>query len=204
LQVKPHWEGIYSTKSADEASWFQERSGLSLDLIGRTGIDRKSAIIDVGGGTSRLVANLLAEGYSDLTVLDISAFALKLAKERLGAFAESVNWLEADITTVALPRQRFDLWHDRAVFHFLTDAIDRERYVHAVRNALRPGGHIIVATFGPDGPLRCSGLPVVRHSPDRLHDEFGAAFTLVEHASEDHETPFGTLQQFIYCYCRTS
>ena len=146
---------------------------------------------------------LLSEGYRDLTVLDISATALSLARQRIGTLADTVNWLEADITSTVLPYQRFDLWHDRAVFHFLTDRLDRVRYVQAVQHALRPGGQIIVATFGPDGPLRCSGLPVVRYSPNRLHDEFGAAFELVEHTRENHRTPFGTVQQFIYCYCRT-
>lgn len=204
MHAKAHWEGIYTSRSASEVSWFQEHSEVSLGLIGRTGIDKNSAIIDVGGGASTLVDDLLAAGYVDLTVLDISASALSLARRRMGPAAETVSWLEADITTVVLPYRGFDLWHDRAVFHFLTDPLERARYVQAVRRALRPGGHIIVATFGPDGPLRCSGLPVERYSPDRLHDEFGAAFTLVEHASEDHETPFGTLQRFIYCYCRTS
>jgi SAM-dependent methyltransferase len=204
MQAKAHWEGIYSTKSASEVSWFQEHSDVSLGLIVRTGIDKNGAIIDVGGGASRLVDDLLAKGYIDLTVLDISASALSLAKQRIGPLADTVNWLEADVTSAVLPFQRFDLWHDRAVFHFLTARHDRAQYVQAVQHALRSGGHIIVATFGPDGPLRCSGLPVVRYSPDRLHDEFGAAFTLVEHTSENHQTPFGTLQQFIYCYCRTS
>jgi SAM-dependent methyltransferase len=202
MQAKTHWEGIYSTKPVTEVSWFQDHSNVSLDLIGRTGIGIGGAIIDVGGGASRLVDDLIAKGYQDLTVLDISASALSLAKRRLGTLARAVNWLEADITSAVLPHQRFDLWHDRAVFHFLTDGLDRARYVQAVQDSVQTGGHIIVAAFGPDGPLKCSGLPVVRYSPDHLHDEFGAAFELVEHTSEDHRTPFGTVQQFIYCYCR--
>ncbi len=202
MQVKNHWEGIYTTKPTTEVSWFQEHSDVSLGLIHRTSIGKDGAIIDVGGGASRLVDDLLAEGYRDLTFLDISAAALELARQRIGALAGAVNWLEADITSTVLPYQRFDLWHDRAVFHFLTDALDRARYVQAVHQALRLGGHIIVATFGPDGPLRCSGLPVVRYSPGHLHDEFGASFELVDHTSEDHRTPFGTVQQFLYCYCR--
>ena len=204
MHAKTHWEGIYSTKQMTEVSWFQEHSDVSLDLIGRTGIGKGGLIIDVGGGASRLVDDLLAKGYQGLTVLDISATALSLAKRRLGTRARDVNWLEADITSAVLPHQRFDLWHDRAVFHFLTDSLDRARYIQAARDSVRTGGHIIVAAFGPDGPLKCSGLPVVRYSPDRLHDEFGAAFELVEHTSEDHRTPFGTVQQFIYCYCRVS
>jgi SAM-dependent methyltransferase len=202
MQVKAHWEGIYSTKPATEVSWFQEHSDVSLGLIRRTNLARDGAIIDVGGGASRLVDDLLSEGYRHLTVLDVSAAALGLARRRLGPLADAVTWLEADITSGALPRRRFDLWHDRAVFHFLTDANDRARYIRSARHALRPGGHIIVATFGPDGPSRCSGLPVVRYDPGRLHGEFGASFEPVEHASEDHRTPFGTVQQFIYCRCR--
>jgi SAM-dependent methyltransferase len=203
-QAKAHWEEVYSAKAETEVSWFQEHSVVSLGLIRRTGVDLAGAVIDLGGGASRLVDDLLAEGYSDLTVLDISAVALGVARRRLGALASSVTWIEADATTVVLPHQRFDVWHDRAVFHFLTEADQRERYVRAVHHAVKPGGHVIIAAFGPEGPLRCSGLPVVRYSPDRLHDEFGAAFDLVEHTSEVHRTPFGTVQQFIYCYCRTS
>ncbi len=202
MQAKSHWEGIYSTKLETNVSWFQEHSLVSLDLIGHTGVAKAGAIIDVGGGASRLVDDLLARGYHDLTVLDISASALSVAKQRLGTRAHEVNWIEADITSTALPPRRFDLWHDRAVFHFLTDENDRERYVQAVRKSVRSGGHVIVASFGPNGPQQCSGLPVVRYDAGHLHDEFGAGFELVEHTSEDHHTPFGTTQQFIYCYCR--
>ena len=201
---KAHWEEVYSTKPATEVSWFQEHSDVSLGLIQRTGVGKGGTIIDVGGGASKLVDDLLAQGYSDVTVLDISASALSVARQRLGARASKVVWLEADITTVALPYHRFDVWHDRAVFHFLTEADERERYVQAVRHSVKPGGHVIVAAFGPDGPLHCSGLPVMRYSPDQLHDEFGAPFELVDHTNEAHRTPFGTVQQFIYCYCRTS
>ena len=204
MQAKTHWEQVYSTKPVTEVSWFQEHSEVSIDLIDRTGVGKGGAIIDVGGGASRLVDDLLAKGYQDLTVLDISAAALSVARRRLGTRAEAVNWLEADITSADLPRHGFDLWHDRAVFHFLTDGADRARYVQAVRDSVRPGGHVIVATFGPDGPLKCSGLPVVRYSPDRLHDEFGAAFELVEHTTEEHRTPFGTTQHFIYCHFRVA
>jgi ubiquinone/menaquinone biosynthesis C-methylase UbiE len=203
-QVKEHWEAIYTSKPVTEVSWYQEHSDVSLDLIKRTGVSQSGGIIDVGGGASRLVDDLLGAGYSDVTVLDISASALQAARVRLGGLADAVTWIEADITEVELPHRRFDVWHDRAVFHFLTRAADRERYVQAVRRSVKRGGHVIVSTFGPDGPLRCSGLPVVRYSPEGLHDEFGTAFELVEHASEAHRTPFGTIQQFIYCYCRKS
>jgi ubiquinone/menaquinone biosynthesis C-methylase UbiE len=202
-RVKSHWEEVYSTKPETKVSWFQEHPGVSLGLIGRTGAGCGGAIIDVGGGASTLVDDLLAEGHSDLTVLDISATALDIARHRLGTLAGAVTWIEADITAVVLPHHKFAVWHDRAVFHFLTEADQRERYVRTVRHSLKPGGHVIVAAFGPDGPLRCSGLPVARYSPDRLHDEFGTAFELVEHTSEAHRTPFGTVQQFVYCYCRS-
>lgn len=201
-RTKTHWEEVYSTKSETEVSWFQEHSNVSLDLIKQTGVDLAGAVIDVGGGASRLVDDLLAEGHSDLTVLDISAAALSVARRRLGALAGAVTWLEADVTAVVLPHHKFDVWHDRAVFHFLTETDQRTRYVRAVQDSVKPGGHVIVAAFGPDGPLRCSGLPVGRYSPDRLHGEFGAAFDLIEHISESHRTPFGTVQQFVYCYCR--
>jgi SAM-dependent methyltransferase len=202
FETKAHWEGVYGKRPVTEVSWYQEHSDVSLGLIGRTGVGKDGAIIDVGGGASTLVDDLLAAGYRDVTVLDISAAALRAAEARLGERAGAVRWVEADITEVELPGRRFDVWHDRAVFHFLTGADDRARYVERARHAVKHGGHVIVATFGPDGPLRCSGLPVVRYSPDRLHDEFGAAFAPVEHTSESHRTPFGTVQQFIYCYCR--
>ena len=154
------------------------------------------------GGASKLVDGLVAEGYSDLTVLDLTSSALAVAKQRLGKSAEVVHWIEGDITRVELPLHRFDIWHDRAVFHFLTEAADRQAYVEQVMRAVRPGGHIIIATFGLDGPDKCSGLPVVRYLPEALHAEFGDEFMLVGHEQEAHHTPSGAVQQFVYCYCR--
>lgn len=200
--IKGHWEGVYAEKAATEVSWYQAHCSLSLGLIGRASPGGRGAIIDVGGGASTLADDLLDAGYDDLTVLDLSASALEAARRRLGDSAGRVAWIEADITDVELPEHRFDVWHDRAVFHFLTEPRERARYVEAVRRSVRPGGHVIVAAFGPDGPTRCSGLPVVHYSADRLHGEFGQSFVLVEHASEVHRTPFGTVQQFIYCDCR--
>lgn len=202
MQAKDHWEKVYSTKAADAVSWFQPHADLSLDLIKATGAELNAAIIDVGGGASTLVDDLAAEGYCDLTVLDLSAAALTAARTRMGALAKKVQWLEADITKVEFPENRFDIWHDRAVFHFLTDPADRDVYVKTVLRSVRPGGHVIVATFAEDGPLQCSGLPVMRYRPGELHDEFGDAFTLLQHKREAHQTPFGTVQQFVYCYCR--
>lgn len=201
-QTKTHWEDVYARRAPDSVSWFQPHAEHSLALITRAGIARDAAIIDVGGGASTLVDDLRLRGYRDLTVLDLSAAALQAARARLGDDARAVNWVEADITEVDLPRQRYDLWHDRAVFHFLTDAAQRHAYVEQVLRAVKPGGHVIVATFAEDGPDRCSGLPVMRYGADALHAEFGAPFELLEHHRETHHTPGGATQQFIYCYCR--
>ena len=203
-EARAHWNTVYAKQAADAVSWYQPHAQLSLDLIRRTGIAPDAGIIDVGGGASTLVDDLLADGYSNLSVLDLSAAALHAAQLRLGQNAAKVKWIEADITEAELPTAAYDLWHDRAVFHFLTGEAQRAAYVRAVLRALRPGGHVIVATFAEDGPLACSGLPVMRYSADALHDEFGARFELLDHRSETHHTPGGALQQFIYCYCRTS
>ena len=202
MQSKAHWENVYSTKAADAVSWFQPHADLSLGLIKATGVGTNAAIIDVGGGASTLAEDLAAEGYCDLTVLDLSAAALAAARARMGRLADNVRWIEADITQAELPVARFDIWHDRAVFHFLTDPADRAAYVQTVLRSVKSGGHVIVATFAEDGPLQCSGLPVMRYRPGELHDQFGDAFTLLQHRREEHRTPFGTVQQFVYCYCR--
>jgi ubiquinone/menaquinone biosynthesis C-methylase UbiE len=204
MQSNEHWEKVYSTKATDAVSWFQEHAKESMKLIRGTGIPRSAAIIDVGGGASTLVDDLLFAGYSALTVLDISATALAAAKIRLGQKAASVRWLEANITNTTLPTHDYDLWHDRAVFHFLTTQAERLAYIEAVMRAVKPGGHVIVATFDENGPTQCSGLPVMRYNADTLHAEFGIAFNLLRHEKEDHHTPFGTVQKFIYCYCRKS
>ena len=202
MQSKDHWEKVYTTKPADAVSWFQEHAENSLRLIQETGVATNATIIDIGGGASTLVDDLLAKGYSNLSVLDLSAAAMLVAQKRLGAQAKQVKWLEADITKIELPVHAFDVWHDRAVFHFLTSPKDRNAYVQAVLHAVKPGGHVIVATFAEDGPLQCSGLPVKRYNKDELHAEFGEEFTLTQHGKESHHTPFGTVQQFTYCYCR--
>lgn len=204
MDRKQHWEDIYTNKTADKVSWFQEHAEQSLKLIHNTSLGKDAAIIDVGGGVSNLVDDLVAENYTDVTVLDLSAAAIAVAKQRLGEHADNVSWIIGDITQEALPEQHFDIWHDRAVFHFLTDATDRQAYVQQVMRAVRPSGHVIVATFAEDGPEKCSGLPVVRYKPESLHAEFGEAFMLMEHEKEAHHTPFGTVQQFVYCYCRKS
>jgi ubiquinone/menaquinone biosynthesis C-methylase UbiE len=202
MDIKQYWEKIYSTKTPDSVSWFQEHADLSVRLIRNTGLGKDAAVIDVGGGASRLVDDLVDEGYTDLTVLDLSSAAIAVANQRLGKRANVVHWMEGDITSIELPMNRFDIWHDRAVFHFLTDPVDRHAYVERVMKAVRVGGHVIVATFAEDGPDQCSGLPVMRYEPETLHVEFGDAFQLVEHEKEAHLTPSGTVQQFVYCYCR--
>jgi SAM-dependent methyltransferase len=199
---KQHWERVYTHQRADAVSWFQPHAGQSLQLIRDAGLARSAPIIDVGGGASTLVDDLLADGREALTVLDLSAAALATARARLGARAAAVQWLEANILDAPLPAQAYALWHDRAVFHFLTSPADRAAYVRAVLHAVKPGGHVIVATFDHDGPSQCSGLPVARYNADELHAEFGAPFTLLRHAQERHVTPAGAVQRFVYCFCR--
>ncbi len=197
-----HWEQVYRTKGPDQVSWFQAEARLSRVLIERAAPDRAARIIDIGAGASTLVDGLLASGYRHITVVDLSSTALFLAQQRLGGAAASVIWRAADVLTAAFPAAAFDVWHDRAVFHFLTDAADRARYVAQVRAAVRPGGHVIVATFAEDGPTRCSGLDVARYSADALHAEFGAGFVVLESQRELHTTPSGSEQAFTYCVCR--
>jgi ubiquinone/menaquinone biosynthesis C-methylase UbiE len=202
MPAKNHWDRVYSTKSADAVSWYQPHAEQSLRLILESGLPTSASIIDVGGGASTLVEDLLARGYTNLSVLDLSEAALSSVRERLGADADRVQWIEGDITRVALPAQTYDLWHDRAVFHFLTEPGQRQAYVNAVLRAVKPGGHVIVATFDEGGPTHCSGLPVMRYSANTLHAQFGAPFALLRHEREEHLTPLGSTQKFIYCYCR--
>lgn len=201
METKSHWERVYATRAPNAVSWYQPHAQLSLDLIRRIGAGPGTRVIDVGGGASTLVDDLLAADVGDVTVLDISAAALRLAQQRLGDRAAKVHWIDGDITRVQLPKSTYDIWHDRAVFHFLTDPADRAAYVDQVRRAVRPGGHVIVAAFGPEGPAQCSGLPVMRYEPGELHGQFGGHFELVDHVSEAHHTPAGAVQQFVYCHC---
>jgi len=204
MDPKAHWEQVYRTKGPEEVSWYRPHLEVSIELIGRAAPDRGASVIDVGGGEATLVDDLLARGYCDLSVLDVSATALAVAQRRLGRDADRIHWLCGDVTTYVMPRHRFDVWHDRAVFHFLTEPEARVAYVRQVARAVRPGGHVIVAAFGPEGPTKCSGLDVVRYDADALHGEFGTAFELVEHRTEVHRTPAGALQQFVYCYCHVA
>lgn len=202
MDRKTHWDQIYSTKRPEQLSWYQRYAHLSLALIQGVAPDKSASILDVGGGASVVVDDLLSAGYRHLTVLDISQNALVMVQERLGSAADAVNWLEADVLEEELPQSAFDVWHDRAVFHFLTAVADQQRYVSQVRRALVPGGHVVIATFAEDGPTRCSGLEVQRYTPEQLSAVFGGAFRVVESRTEVHITPAGKSQIFAYIVMR--
>ncbi len=201
MDAHAHWERVYHSKAATEVSWFRRHLDLSLGLIERVAGDHSASIIDVGGGESTLVDDLIARGYRNVTVMDIAEIAIEHSKQRLGRGSDFVSWLVGDITEAQFAAGSFDVWHDRAVFHFLTEPAQRMAYIQRVTSAVKPGGHVIIATFGPDGPQKCSGLDVIRYDSDSLHGEFGARFRLIESREELHQTPFGTMQQFLYCYC---
>lgn len=202
MNRQQHWENVYQSKLATEVSWYRDHLKNSLQTIVNTQVDKTASIIDVGGGTSTLVDDLLAEGFENISVLDISSKAMEESQKRLGDGAKQIDWIISDITTAGLPEVYYDVWHDRAVFHFFTDAQDRLKYVELVKRSLKIGGHLIVATFGENGPQKCSGLDVLRYSPVSMQKEFGDAFQLIYSINETHQTPFGTTQEFIYCYFR--
>ena len=201
MDTPTHWNKIYTQKAPDQVSWFRPHLEASLELIEQSGAGTSASIIDVGAGESTLVDDLLARGHSNLTVLDVSQAAIAASRKRLGDAAERVRWLVADITQAELEPSAYDVWHDRAVFHFLTTAADRKAYVRQVVRAVRRGGHVIVSAFGPEGPTKCSGLEVVRYDAESLHAEFGANFRLISSSRQRHGTPFGTTQQFLHCHC---
>lgn len=194
IDRRQHWDTIYSSKAEDQVSWYQESPAHSVELIRAAGGTAASAIIDVGAGASRLVDMLLADGFRDVTVLDLAEPALAIARQRIGEAAH-VHWIVADVTTW-VPSQLYDIWHDRAVFHFLTEQADRTAYVATVLRAVRVGGHVIIATFAMDGPEKCSGLPIVRYSPESLLAALGDGFEFIEARQHLHATPFGTTQSF--------
>ncbi len=202
MDKQSHWENVYRGKEADNVSWFQEHAETSLKIITRLQTDKSAHILDVGGGASTLVDDLIDSGYEVLSVLDISTGALEVAQQRLGDDADKVQWITQDVTQLQLPEESLDVWHDRAVFHFLTNEQDRQNYVDVVKRTVKHGGHVIVSTFAEDGPEKCSGLEVQRYNKDSLHSEFGSPFTLLGHENEIHQTPSGQLQHFVYCYCR--
>ena len=196
-----HWENVYTTKSENEVSWFQQSPAPSLELIVQVGAVSNSAIIDIGGGASRLVDHLVDQRFADVTVLDLSGAALETAKARLGARADRVHWLVADATTWE-PVKRYDIWHDRAAFHFLTDEEDRAAYIERLTRGLKAGGHAIIATFALDGPEKCSGLPVARYDAASLSQTLGAAFRLLHTQRQEHRTPWDTRQIFQFSVFR--
>lgn len=202
MDRQEHWERVYQSKLPTEVSWYQAEAELSLNLIRRVAPDFDSTIIDVGGGASTLVDGLLESGYGAVTVMDLASTALARAQERLGERSSKVTWIAADVLDAPLPADSYSLWHDRAVFHFLTESRDRARYVAQARRAVRPGGHLIVASFSLEGPSRCSGLEIVRYSPQSMHAEFGPGFQLLDSMREDHRPPGGSSQAFVYCVCR--
>ncbi len=199
MDIKGHWEQIYTSKSPQETSWYAPRLQTSLSWISEAIENRADAIIDVGGGESTLVDDLLQAGYRNLTVLDVAEAALRKSQERLGKAAASVQWLAGDVTTVALPASTYCLWHDRAVFHFITQPAQRAAYVRQLTSSLKHGGQVVMATFGLKGPLKCSGLEVIRYDAESLLLELGPEFQLVRSANVEHQTPKGTTQLFLYC-----
>lgn len=202
METQQHWESVYRAKAPDAVSWYAPHLTASLAYVQRTGLPTSSAVVDVGGGESTLVDDLLDAGYKRISVLDLSTRALEVARERLGVRGRLVDWAVADVLSHDFAPRSVDIWHDRAVFHFLTDAAARERYVAQVLHALRPGGFAIVGTFGPEGPELCSGLPTARYDAPGLHGEFGARFMLLDDRVDLHTTPWGSQQQFVYCFCR--
>ena len=200
--AQDHWQQVYQTKAPDSVSWYQPTAARSLALLREGGLGPQSAVIDVGGGASRLVDALLDELVRSITVLDLAEAALALTRQRLGERASQVTWLVGDINQVALPAQAYDLWHDRAVFHFMTTPGQRTAYLEALQHALKPGGHVVMSTFAEDGPERCSGVPVQRYSREDLLKALGPRFTLLAHEHELHTTPGGMPQAFNHALLR--
>lgn len=197
-----HWQNVYRTKRADSVSWFRPHLEVSLELLTGSGLSAHSRVIDIGAGASTFVDDLLDRGLREVSVLDVSQEALAVARQRLGERANAVKWYVGDVLEVALPAGGFDFWHDRAVLHFLTAPADATRYVQAAASAVAIGGYAVIAGFAPDGPQRCSGLPVVRRSTEDVAALFAPAFALVQTRAERHRTPAGSDQSFAYAFLR--
>jgi ubiquinone/menaquinone biosynthesis C-methylase UbiE len=201
---KDHWQSVYEQKASEEVSWYRPHLERSMAFIRSSGLALDARIVDVGGGASTLADDLLAAGYQNLAVIDVAQSALQTAQDRLGSSASNVDWIVGDVTTPLLSNASVDFWHDRAVFHFLTDESARSAYLAEVARCVKPGGRVMVATFGLDGPEKCSGLPVARYDAGGIHAVFGDTFEKVDEATEHHETPWGSTQSFVYCFCRRS
>ncbi len=201
VERKEHWDVVYGEKSEAQLSWYQDDPRLSLELIEMSGATANSSVIDIGGGTSRLASSILAMGLHDITVLDLSQVALDIARNRLGQACETVKWISADITSW-VPDRHYDLWHDRAVFHFLVDPAEQAAYLKSLRRGVSVGGHVIIATFAPDGPEKCSGLQVARYSPSDLSRLMQESFELIAHRHHLHQTPLGKRQSFQFSLFR--
>jgi ubiquinone/menaquinone biosynthesis C-methylase UbiE len=201
MSNEEHWQAVYQTKQPDEVSWYQPHLERSLEFIRASELAPDARIVDVGGGASTLVDDLLGEGYRNVAVIDLADAALAAARLRLGDRAPMVDWIVGDVTTPLLPDATVDFWHDRAVFHFLTEPAARSAYLAQVLRSVKPGGRVLVATFAPDGPEKCSGLPVARYDANGIHSVFGDVFEKVGEASEQHATPWGSVQSFVYCFC---
>jgi SAM-dependent methyltransferase len=199
---KEHWQKVYQTRAADAVSWYRPQLGVSLELLETAGLSAASRLIDVGGGASTLVDDLLCRGLTGVTILDVSEAALAVARQRLGERARDVTWLVTDLLQAEPPEGGFDLWHDRAVLHFLTDASDSARYAAVAARAVASGGHAVIGGFAPDGPEKCSGLPVARRSAEEIAVILAPAFRLVATRAERHITPAGTEQSFAYALLR--
>jgi 2-polyprenyl-3-methyl-5-hydroxy-6-metoxy-1,4-benzoquinol methylase len=198
MQAKEHWESVYTAKRPEEVSWYCPHLETSLSLIERVA-HSQSAIIDIGAGVSTLAGDLVRRGFSNITVLDVSENALSTARQRLGTNSAEIQWLIADVCETQLPQRHYDVWHDRAVFHFLIQPDRRASYVAQASNSLKTGGYVVIGTFGPEGPTRCSGLQTARYDANALEQEFGDQFRLVETLADSHTTPTGAQQQFTYC-----
>jgi SAM-dependent methyltransferase len=199
IDMRAHWEGVYGSKLPTEVSWYQEHLKASIEMIERSGTARNDHIIDAGGGASTLVDDLIERGFRNITVLDVSPKAIERSQARLGDRSAIVHWIAGDVLETPLEQGRYGLWHDRAVLHFLTDVGSRRKYVEQVRRAVGQGGRLVISAFSLDGPPKCSGLPVQRYSPVSLLAEFGPDFRMMESRTEDHRTPLGAVQSFIYC-----
>ena len=191
-----HWESVYGSKAPDTVSWYRPHLERSTAWIDACRLASDARIVDVGGGASTLVDDLLARGFVDVTVVDLSAAALAIAQSRLGAAADTVRWVAGDATAQLFEPKSIDFWHDRAVFHFLVDPGRRDGYLASMRGSVRPGGFAMISTFAPNGPERCSGLPVARYAPSAIAEAAGASFTMVDQAEEIHTTPGGATQAF--------